>query len=93
MHPEKKRIFRVSGNNKELACPFTPILCQKGYCHQCQIYLDWQERGEKVVMCGCCGRVMRRNPDFGRSVLLLGICDDCEVRNVETGKNIRDIKQ
>ncbi|GAH69597.1 unnamed protein product, partial [marine sediment metagenome] len=44
----QKRIFKVDDNNIGLACPFTPILCQAGYCTECQIYLDWQERGEIV---------------------------------------------
>lgn len=77
----KERIFRISGDNRGLVCLFKPIVCESGCCSECPIYLDWQERGEKVVMCGRCGEVMRRNPDFGRSVLLLGICDDCEQEN------------
>jgi len=23
-------------------CPYKPILCQEGYCQDCQIYLDYQ---------------------------------------------------
>ena len=45
------RIFSISGNNKGLACPFKPVLCEEGYCHDCQIYLDWQKVEEKIVMC------------------------------------------
>ncbi|MBA7563897.1 hypothetical protein ES708_05558 [subsurface metagenome] len=37
---EEKRVFSISGNNKGLWCPFKPITCEEGYCHQCQIYLD-----------------------------------------------------
>ena len=62
------RIFSISGNNKGLACPFKPVLCQEGYCHDCQIYLDWQKVEEK----------MRRDPDFGWLVLLWGVCDECD---------------
>lgn len=40
------RIFSISANNKGLACPFKPTLCQEGYCEGCQIYLDWQKRIE-----------------------------------------------
>jgi hypothetical protein len=28
-------------NNKGLPCPFKPIICQEGFCKECQIYLDW----------------------------------------------------
>jgi len=28
-------------NHKGEACPVKPILCQEGYCHECQIYLDY----------------------------------------------------
>jgi len=37
----QERLFRISENNKGLMCPFKPILCQEGYCKECQIYLDW----------------------------------------------------
>jgi len=38
---KQERVFRISGNNKGLMCPFKPILCQEGYCNECQIHLDW----------------------------------------------------
>jgi len=41
--PKEERIFSISGNNKGLLCPFKLILCLEGYCHQCQIYFDWQK--------------------------------------------------
>lgn len=63
---------------KGLPCPFKPIVCEEGYCHQCQTYLDWEKQGEKVVICALCGEVMYRTPDFGRSVLSYGLCDECE---------------
>jgi len=28
---------------KGLWCPFKPVLCQEGYCEECQIYITWQE--------------------------------------------------
>jgi len=40
---KQERIFSTSSNNKGLPCPFKLILCQEGYCHQCEIYLDWQK--------------------------------------------------
>ncbi|GAI77461.1 unnamed protein product [marine sediment metagenome] len=74
-----RRVFELSGNNKGLMCPFKPTtLCQEGYCSECQIYLDWQKLKEKVVICGSCGKVMYRISDFGRSVLFLGLCDECD---------------
>jgi len=41
--PREERIFSISGNNKGLLCPFKLIICLEGYCHQCQIYFDWQK--------------------------------------------------
>lgn len=44
-----ERTFSVSSNNKGLPCPFKPILCQEGYCHGCQIYLDGlREKGSNA---------------------------------------------
>jgi len=78
-----KRIFRISGNNNEgLLCPFKLIVCEEGYCHQCQTYRDWEEQGEKVVVCVLCGEVVRRIPDFGRSVFAYGLCNECEQKSV-----------
>ncbi len=74
----EERIFSISGNNKGLWCPFKPISCQEGYCHQCQIYLDWQKLAEVVVVCAWCGKVMQRNPGLGESVLSHGICLECQ---------------
>ena len=39
--PKVERTFDISRNNKGLPCPFRAVLCQEGYCHECQIYLDW----------------------------------------------------
>jgi len=39
-----KRIFNKPSSKKGLWCPFSPILCQEGYCHECQIYSDWLKR-------------------------------------------------
>ena len=41
-----ERIFSIAGNNKGLWCPFKSIFCQEGYCQECQIYLDWQEKND-----------------------------------------------
>jgi len=63
------------------------ILCQEGYCIDCQIYLDWQKREERVVICGSCGKVMYRTPDFGRPGLFQGLCDECgKGRSSEKGE-------
>ncbi len=76
--PKGERKFTISGNNKDLWCPFKSFLCQRGYCHQCQIYLDWQKRGEMIVICAWCGEVMHRNPELGESVVSHGICLECQ---------------
>lgn len=41
MSAGQERTFCIRGNNKGLMCLFKPILCQEGYCKECQIYLDW----------------------------------------------------
>lgn len=40
-----EKTFSISGNNKGLSCPFQSVICQEGYCEQCQIYLDRQKAG------------------------------------------------
>ena len=75
---KQEGLYRVSGNNGGLACPFKPVVCPGGHCLQCQIYLDWQKLEEKVVICLGCGKVIRRNPDFGRPVLFQALCDECD---------------
>lgn len=78
-NPEQEGLFRISGNNRGLACPFKWITCQEGYCHQCSIYLDWQKRGgEIVVVCAWCSKVIDRKPGLGQSGVSHGICDKCE---------------
>jgi len=81
MCPKQKKIFRISGDNEGLACPFMVSVCPGGYCHQCPIYLDWQKRGEMVVMCAWCGKVLRRDPDLGRPVVSHGICLECRQKH------------
>ena len=46
--PKQKRILSMSGNNKGLACPLRPIICQEGYCCECQIYSDWRMKGSSL---------------------------------------------
>ncbi len=73
------RTFSITGNNKGLWCPFKPVFCQKGYCLECQIYLDWlQERGEMVVICAWCGKEMSRKPGLGETGISHGICAECD---------------
>jgi len=68
--PKQERIFSISRNNKGLPCPFKPILCQEGYCKECQIYLKQgvlsYTRGgrmktswvcdEEGLICSACGK-------------------------------------
>ncbi|KKN86972.1 hypothetical protein LCGC14_0262410 [marine sediment metagenome] len=77
---QQQRVFGVANNNKGLPCPFTPILCQEGSCHQCQIYLDRLEVGadEIVVICAWCSQVISRKPNpFWRQVISHGLCPEC----------------
>jgi len=78
MHPQQQGIFRVSGNNWGLVCPFEPIVCRRGYCDLCEIYHDWQKLGEIVVICAWCSKVMDRKPSLGRPVVSHGICPECQ---------------
>ena len=41
MCTRQARILRILESNKGLMCPFKTILCEEGYCRECQIYLDW----------------------------------------------------
>ena len=75
---KQERIFGISRDNKGLMCPFQPIVCQEGYCKACQIYLDWQKRGEIVVICAWCGQELDRKPNpSGQSGVSHGICPEC----------------
>ena len=47
-----KRVFSESGNKKGLWCPFKPMLCQEGYCSECQIYHEWQKEDSAGVRNG-----------------------------------------
>ena len=47
MCTKQKRILRILESNKGLMCPFKPILCEEGYCRECQIYLDWLKLKKK----------------------------------------------
>ena len=79
--PEQQRIFTISGNNKGLLCPFKQVVCQVGYCEKCRIYLDWQKKGEIVVICGWCGKFLGTKLGLGRSGVSHGICSECLERN------------
>ena len=48
MCTKQERILRILENNKGLMCPFKPILCEEGYCRECQIYLDWLKLEKKL---------------------------------------------
>jgi len=34
-------------NMKGKKCPYKDIICQEGYCHECQIYLNRQKQGQR----------------------------------------------
>ncbi|MFC1864563.1 hypothetical protein ACFLYG_01890 [Chloroflexota bacterium] len=71
---KQEAIFSLSGNNKGLACPFKPITCQEGFCKECQLYFDRQKSEQIVVIGGWGGKVLRREPGRGRSVVSYEIC-------------------
>ena len=77
--PMQEGLFRDSGNNIGLACPFKPIICEVGRCEQCPIYLDWQKLGELIHICAWCSKVKSRNANpFGQPVVSGGICLECQ---------------
>ena len=75
---QRKRIFIIAENNEGLMCPFKGIVCQKGWCNECQIYLDWKKLGEIIVICAWCGKVTSRKPNFGQPLVSHGICLECK---------------
>lgn len=77
---KQQRIFRLSGNNRGVACPFKPVVCPRvGDCvSQCQVYLDWLKQGEILVVCAWCGTEMARKPGLGQSGVSHGMCSECE---------------
>lgn len=77
-NPKREGLFWLSGNNRGLACPFKPITCEKGYCEECQIYLDWQKLGQIVVVCAWCSKEISRNSGLGNSGVAHGICLECQ---------------
>lgn len=74
---KQQRVFSPSVNNKGLTCPFQAVICQEGYCYQCQVYLDlyldWQKLGEIVAICARCGKALRREPSRGQPIVSHGI--------------------
>jgi len=83
----QQRTFRISGNNKGLVCPFKPtgcIVCEEGYCQECQVYVDWQKQGEIVVVCAWCGKEIERKPGLGQSGVSHGICAECKQKHFPT---------
>lgn len=79
-------MFTISGNNKGLRCPFKSNICQEGFCMTCQIYLDWREQGQIVVICAWCGQEMGRKPGLGQSGVSHGLCPECEEKHFPEGK-------
>ena len=81
---QQHRIFKISGNNMGLVCPFITGVhhgCQVGYCLRCSVFADWQKKGEFLVLCAWCGAVLRRDPDHGKQVLSHGICPECKEKH------------
>ncbi len=78
---QQHRIFKISGNNMGLVCPFITGVhhgCQVGYCLRCSVFANWQKKGEFLLLCAWCGAVLRRDPDHGKQVLSHGICPECK---------------
>lgn len=73
----KERVFSISGDNKGFPCPFKPSVCQNGYCEECQIYLDWQELREMLVICALCGKEIAKQSGIGQSGISRGMCPEC----------------
>ena len=73
----EERVFSLSGDNKGFRCPFKPGICQNGYCEECQIYFDWQELGEMLVICALCGKEIAKQSGLGQSGVSRGICPEC----------------
>lgn len=73
----EKRVFSISGDNKGFPCPFKSGVCQNGYCEECQIYLDWQELGEILVICALCGKEIAKQSGIGQSGISRGMCSEC----------------
>ena len=87
---KQERIFKISGNNKGLMCPFKAIVCQEGGCKTCQIYLDRQKGGQIVVICAWCGKVQGTKPGLGQSGVSHGICPECEQKHLpEVGEPVQ----
>lgn len=79
--PKQKRIFRISGDNRGLVCPFKGIVCQQGDCHRCQRYVDWQKLRELILVCAWCSKVKCRVPNSGQPVVSHGICLECQKKH------------
>jgi hypothetical protein len=79
IHPNLSnlRAFSLVGDNKGLNCPFKPGICQDGFCEDCQVYLDWQKRGERLIACVLCGREISRESAEGESHVRLALCPEC----------------
>ena len=76
--PNERRLFSISGGNKGLLCPFKTGTCQEGFCHECQIYLDWQKLEEIMVLCAWCGKQLGRKNGVGQSGVSHSICLECQ---------------
>ena len=82
--PKETRLFCISGGNKGLLCPFKLTICQEGFCHECQIYLDWQKLEEIMVVCAWCGKKLGRKNGVGQSGVSHGICLECQQKRFPT---------
>lgn len=41
--------YELPVNHKGTPCPCANILCQEGYCSECQVYRDWIANPDKVI--------------------------------------------
>ena len=37
----------VTSSQKGKDCPYKSIICQEGFCQDCQIYIDFHEKGRE----------------------------------------------
>jgi len=72
----KTRVFSISEENKGLSCPFKSTICQNGYCEECQIYSDWRELGEELIICALCVKATSIKPSQNQPVSY-AICPEC----------------
>ena len=79
--PDEKRKFTLPGDNRGLLCPFERIVCEEGDCRICKIYADWQKKGEILVICAWCSKVLEIKPAYGNPGVSHGLCPECQEKH------------